>query len=517
MKNSYSANEKGKVPIVHDDYGSITAQEATLTEAKRPKLELLEPATVTRIVDESVEIIKRVGVFVENQEGLQLLGDAGAKVDPQQNRVYIPQDLVEKCLQTVPSHIQVFDRDGQLGLDLREDQVYFDPGSAALRIFDLDLGKPREAVTADLVSLARLVEELPNFKAQSTALISSDVPEEMADRYRLYIALLHCTKPVVTGTFAKEGFSIMRDMLAAVRGGENHLRERPLAIFDCCPSPPLKWSDLTCQSLIDCARSGIPAELVSMPLTGATSPVTLAGAVVQHTAENLSGIVIHQLAQAGAPIIYGGSPSCFDMRKGTSPMGALETMMIDLAYSQVGKHLGLPTHAYMALSDAKSLDAQAGLESGMGAILAALAGINVVSGPGMLDFESCQSLEKLVMDNEICGMAYRLVDGIALREEPLALHILKKIGQMDHFLTDPHTLKWFKQEAYFPGPTIDRGTLGEWEQSGRFTAAQRAHQQVEKILAEAKAKLPKDEVTKELEKIILADAKKCGMEQLPAA
>jgi len=486
-----------------------------LTKAKRPKFELLEPATVTRIVDEAMDILKEVGVFVENQQALELLGGAGAQVDRSQNRAYIPGDLVEKCLKTAPSNIQIYDRNGLLALDLKDDLVHFDPGSSALRIFDPDLGKPREAVTADLVSLARLVEELPNFKAQSTALLSSDVPEKMADRYRLYIALLHSTKPVVTGTFAKEGFSIMRDMLASVRGGESQLREKPLAIFDCCPSPPLKWSDLTCQSLIDCARSGIPAELVSMPLTGATSPVTLAGAVVQHCAEDLSGIVIHQLAQAGAPIIYGGSPSCFDMRKGTSPMGALETMMIDAAYSQIGKHLNLPTHAYMALSDAKSLDAQAGLESGTGAILAALAGINVVSGPGMLDFESCQSLEKLVLDNEICGMAYRLVDGIALREEPLALHILKKIGRMDHFITDPHTLKWFKEEAYFPGPTIDRGTLGEWEQSGRLTSAQRAHQQVEKILAEAEPKPPRDDVAQELEKILLADAKAYGMEKLP--
>jgi trimethylamine--corrinoid protein Co-methyltransferase len=486
-----------------------------LSQTRRPKLELLESKALDGIVDEAMDILEQVGVFVENKEGKRLLEEAGAKVDHDHHRVHIPSKVVQACLKTAPEHIEVYNRDGELKLDLRDDQVHFDPGSAALRIFDPDLGRPRDAVTADLVNLARLVEELPYFKAQSTAVISSDVPQEMADRYRLFIALVNCTKPVVTGTFAKEGFAVMRDMLAVVRGGEEQLRQKPLAIFDCCPSPPLKWSDLTCQSLIDCARRGIPAELVSMPLTGATSPVTLAGAVVQHTAENLSGIVIHQLAKAGAPIIYGGSPSCFDMRKGTSPMGAVETMMIDAAYSQVGKRLNLPTHAYMVLSDAKSLDAQAGLESGMGAILAALAGINVVSGPGMLDFESCQSLEKLVMDNEICGMAYRLIEGIALREKPLALDILKKIGPGHHFLTDPHTLKWFREEAYFPGPTIDRGTLGEWQETGMLTTAQRAHQQVEKILAEAEPKPLPPDVAEELEKIILADAKQYGVEKLP--
>jgi trimethylamine--corrinoid protein Co-methyltransferase len=133
----------------------------------------------------------------------------------------------------------------------------------------------------------------------------------------------------------------------------------------------------------------------------------------------------------------------------------------------------------------------------------------------MLDFESCQSLEKLVIDNEICGMAHRLVAGMALREKPLALHILKKIGQTDHFLADPHTLQWFKQEAHFPGPAIDRGTLGEWEEAGRLSAAQRAHQQVKKILAEAEPQLLPEEVAAELKRILLADAKSHGMEKLP--
>ena len=121
----------------------------------------------------------------------------------------------------------------------------------------------------------------------------------------------------------------------------------------------------------------------------------------------------------------------------------------------------------------------------MGAILAALAGINVVSGPGMLDFESCQSLEKLVLDHEICSMAHRLTRGIALREEPLAEHILEKIGRVDRFLTEEHTMKWFKEEAAFPGPAIDRGTLGEWQADGRPSAAQRAHQEALVVVVDA--------------------------------
>ena len=280
--------------------------------------------------------------------------------------------------------------------------------------------------------------------------IPGDVHEDIADRYRVYIALMYSTKPVVTGTFKVDAFRVMHEMLSAVAGDQDALREKPMAIFDCCPSPPLKWSDLTAQALIDCARTGIPAELVSMPLTGATSPVTLAGAVTQHCAENLSGIVIHQLASAGAPIIYGGSPACFDMRKGTTPMGAVETQMIDGAYAEIGKHLGIPTHAYMGLSDSKTVDYQAGMESAMGATIAALSGVNNVSGPGMLDFESCQSLEKLVLDHEVCGMALRLASGIELRDDPIALPLISEALEKKEFLSLPHTARWFRKEAYSP-------------------------------------------------------------------
>jgi trimethylamine--corrinoid protein Co-methyltransferase len=346
-------------------------------------------------------------------------------------------------------------------------------------------------------------------------MISMDVPEAMQDRYRLYIGLQFCQKPVVTGTFAVESFEIMKDMLVAVRGSERALREKPLAIFDCCPSPPLKWSNLTCQNLIDASRMGVPAALISMPLTGATSPVTLAGALVQLTAENLSGIVIHQLAQPGAPIIFGGSPAAFDMRTGTPPMGAVETMMINAAHVQVGKHLGLPTHSYMGLSDAKTVDGQAGLETGMGALVAALAGANVISGPGMLDFESCQSLEKLVLDNEICGMALRMVRGVEARGDRLAGDLYGDIYAGDHFLTSEETLRWFREEVYTAGPVVDRDVYDTWVHRGKKSAWDRARQEVERILSSHAVEPLPDDSLKALRNIMKDDARRMGIDLPP--
>jgi trimethylamine--corrinoid protein Co-methyltransferase len=381
-------------------------------------------------------------------------------------------------------------------------------------LLDHEAQAERKAVTEDVVKFARLVDALPNFHFQSTGLISSDVPNEIADSYRLYIALHFSSKPVVTGTFRVEGFQPMLEMLTAVRGGADKLEEKPLAIFDACPSPPLKWSNLTAQSLIDCARAGVPSELISMGMTGATSPVTIAGTLVQHVAENLSGLVIAQLAKRGAPVIFGGSPSSFDMRHGTTPMGAVETMMIDAAYAQIGKSLGLPTHAYMALSDAKVNDSQAGFETGIGAVLAALAGINVVSGPGMLDFESAQSLEKLVIDNEVCGAAYRLVQGIAQRDEPLALSLFEGFGKDSQFLTMPHTRQWYRQEHIFPAVT-DRETYDSWVALGKKSMAERASGEVGRLLKKEAEILPRKSIRKELREIMLGEAKKAGLAALP--
>jgi len=303
-------------------------------------------------------------------------------------------------------------------------------------------------------------------------------------------------------------------MLVIIRGDEKKLAEKPLAIFDACPSPPLKWSQLTCQSLIDCARWGIPSEIISMPMAGATSPVTLSAALVQHTAENLSGVIISQLVQPGAPVIYGGSPSILDMRRGTTPMGAIETMLLNCANCQIGKHLGLPVHAYMGLSDAKTLDSQAGLEGGMSILLAALAGINVVSGPGMLEFESCQSLEKLVIDNEICGMAYRLLEGVAQRDEPIAFELLKDVKPDTHFLSSPHTLRWFREELYFPS-IIERQTHGEWLKQGGKNLADKAAEKVEELLRKEVTPPLASELQKGLQELATRESRRHGLEKLP--
>lgn len=482
----------------------------------KPHFALLDEPLIERILAEAFDLLQDPGIEVHNTEALHLLGDAGAQVDATANTARLPEDLVRTALRTVPSSFALHNADGEAAVRYEDDQVQFDPGSAAVYVLDSDTKEHRVPTTRDVVRYAKLTEGLPQIDAISTALVTSDVPEEMADLYRLYLVLLYSTKPIVTGAFRIDTLAVMRELLLAEAGTEEALAAKPRAVFDVCPSPPLLWSDITCQNMIDCARYGIPAELVSMPLAGGTGPATLVGSVVQHAAETLSGIAIHQLAKPGSPIVWGGSPAIFDMRHGTPPMGAIETAMIDCAYAEVGKYLGLPTHAYLGMSDAKIVDAQAGLESGIGAILAALTGVNMVSGPGMLNFESTFSLEKLVVDAEIAGMAKRLARGIEAQEESLATALIRQVGHHGSFLETRHTLKWFAREQYIPSPVIDRGSLRAWHEKGSPDTFERAKARAEESIGGYKPKALAPEVQRELQAIVRTAARRWGMDALPA-
>lgn len=478
----------------------------------RPRIEFLAPDDVDRITGEACRVLETTGILVENDDATGLLLEGGATRIG--DRITLPERLVRSAIDSAPSRVVVYDREGSVSLDLGDSRVHFDPGSAAISILDPATRRRREAVTADVVRLVQLVDGLPNYAAQSTALVASDVPADAGDRYRLYLALRHGRKPVITGTFRKDGFAPMSAMLATVRGGCKALAEKPLAIFDCCVSPPLKWSDLTCQALVDCARGGIPAEVIPMPLTGATSPVTLRETIVQHCAENLSGLVIHQLAKPGAPFVFGGAPAAFDMRRGTTPMGAIETMMLGAGYAQVGRHLGLPTHGYFCVSDAKTADYQAGLESGIGAILGALAGVNMISGPGMLDYLLTQSLEKLLLDHEACGMALRAIRGVETGGGD-AIALIAEVVRLGEFLSHDHTRKNWKRELSQAGKLIDRASYGDWESTGAQTAEQRAAEEVERLLAKSAVPPLSAEVDGELTAIMRAEASAFGMSELP--
>lgn len=481
----------------------------------RPQVRFLTDELIRQIILEARQVLSTVGIEIHNDKVVSMLMEHGASKDPTGLRVLLNDSLVDKGLKTVPHSFGLFSSTGKQTNDFTGNKVHFTPGSSALMYLDPDTKQFRRPRTADYIRYVKVVDQLRYIASQSTAMIPEDVADGISDSYRLFLSLLYSEKPVVTGCFTIESFELMKNMLVAVRGSESHLKEKPLAIFSCCPTSPLKWSDVTSQNVLDCAKYFIPVEFIAMPLSGFAAPVTLVGTLIQHTAETLSGIVISQTANPGTPVLYGGSPAIFDIRYETTPMGAIETMMIDCAYNEIGKFLGVPTQAYISLTDAKDLDLQAGLESGIGGVLAALSGINNMSGAGMIDFESCISIEKMVTDNEMCGMIYRMLEGITPREDFPSIPHFQELLKEEHLLISKHTRKYLKEEHFFPGTVINRANQGRWVEEGSLTLEQRARTRVSELLESYEPTALPVDTRRELESLMRTEAQKFGQEQLP--
>ena len=473
----------------------------------RPRARLIDSGLMGRILREAFELLMNPGVRVGSPPVVELLQSEGVEVNAGVAR--IPERRVRKCLESVPGEFYLFNRQGEKAVHYGGDDVHFVPGSCCVQVLAPDTLEARPSETRDLLRIVQVAEMLPQFAAQSTAVVCSDAPGAIGDLYRLLVVLEHSDKPVVTGSFSASGLAGMIDLLAADSGGPDKLRQKPRAIFDVCPSPPLNWSEFGSHNLLDLARAGVPAEIVAMPLAGGTAPVTLAGSVTQHAAEVLAGITLHQLAGPGAPIVWGGAPAIFDMHTGGAPMGAVETAMLNMACVEVGKQFGLPTHGYLVATDSKLVDAQAGAESARSAMLGALAGINMIAGAGMLESLACHSVEKLVMDAEWIASASRLARGITVGgSETLATAMFAQTGLSGEFLKLKETRTLFRQEQYLPSPVIDRSARGSEPPSDIFT---RARARVNELVSQyQKPDLP-EQLLRSLRAVVDREAARAGV------
>jgi len=274
----------------------------------------------------------------------------------------------------------------------------------------------------------------------------------------------------------------MRDMMQLFRRDRAELIAKPMSIFTITATGNFRYGEDSCQNMLDCVEAGIPVEIVPVTLMGLIAPVTLVGALVFHVADVLTGITMAQIVRPGAPVLFGGAPATFHMKSASSPMAAIEAQHLNVAYVAVAKSLGLPTQAYMALSDGKSLDAQAGGETFSSALLAAIAGVNSVSGPGMLDFVLTFSLPKLVFDNEVCGQCLHFVRDMTIIEDLPAKQLVADLLANDHLITSPHTLSHWPHELYLTNPVIDRENRETWEKAGARDLYQRTCTEVENRL-----------------------------------
>ena len=473
----------------------------------RPTIQMLEPDLIASILAEAKRIMAEIGMDIRGPKMRQRLIDAGLPTDAN-GRVLFPTDVVNRAIESAPKSFTLYNRDGQPHAEIGGWNVHFIPGSSGLKIMDHRTGETRLADSKDFIDYARLCDGLSHIPYLATAFSTNkDIEPQVSDAWRLYMVLTTTKKPVVSGAFGEHGVPRMAEMMQLFRRDRAELIEKPMSIFTITATGNFRFGEDSCQNLLDCVESGIPVEIVPVTLMGLIAPVTLVGAIVFHCVDVLTGITMAQIVKPGAPVLFGGAPAAFHMRAASAPMAAIEAQRLNCGYVAVAKSLGLPTQAYMALSDGKFLDAQAGAETMTSAMLAALAGVNSVSGPGMLDFVLTFSLPKLVFDNEVCGQCLNFVRETHVLEDIPARSLVEEVRANDHLITSPHTLKYWPQELYLTDPVIDRENRETWMKGGSMELQARANEQVDKRLA-AYVQIETDAAADaEMRRVILAGMK----------
>ena len=478
---------------------------------------MLRQEDVERIISCACDLLATTGVKILHGEALQILGDHGAAVDSARRIATIPQELIEKCLKTVPSSLQFYNFEGDETVRVEGDTVNFVLDSAPVFLLDSKSKKIRNANTRDMVEIIKLVDNLEYVSCMTACVVPDDVPISLCDVIRFHQTLIYSSKPVFGGAFSIDGLLAEIELLSILSGGKEEMEKKPRVFMAANPSAPLMWTDIAAGNLIDCARNNIPLMIIPIPLSGGTTPVTLAGTMVEHTAECLSGIVLSQCTRAGAPIIYGGGATALDMTGGINAEGAIETKMMAVANNaQIGKYFNLPTAANCGRNDAEMFDAQAATESGFGMLMGALAGINLIRGVGMLDHGGAVSMEKMIYDNEVCGMIYRLIDGITVTEETLAVDFIKS-NKFDAagILGADHTFDWFTKEFFFPANDIvGRTSYTKYVESGSREIFERARDKKNQILEAYQAPQIDPCRIEEMKRVLIEYAAKKG-EEIP--
>jgi trimethylamine--corrinoid protein Co-methyltransferase len=384
-------------------------------------------------------------------------------------------------LSTAPGRIVVAGRDRSKRLHLEKNRFHFGTGSDCPSLVDPYTDEVRSYTFEDVYNAARISDALSNIDFHMSLGLTSGVLRQTYDRPQFLAMLKGTSKPLIVTAVDKEGLADQYQMACEVLGGPDEFAKTPLFVVYIEPSSPLTNSVEAVEKILYAAETGIPAIYTPCIMAGGTGPVTLAGTMVQALAEYLTGVVLAQLKCRGAGVIMGGVNSPMDMATSILSYGAPELGLISAAMTDVAKWLGVPMFSAAGCSDSKILDEQAAIEATLSIVLAALSGANLIHDVGYLESGLLGSFDMLVMSDEVIGMAKRILQGVKVTPETLAVHVIEEVGPGGHYLTQEHTRTHFKTETWFP-TLIDRQMRRPWESSGKRTMAQRVRSRVKEIL-----------------------------------
>ena len=462
----------------------------------------LSEKNIQTIHEAALSILEKTGFTYESglDDLLTLLEGAGIKVDRAAARIRFPRGVVQELIRRAPRQVVLYSRNGKDDLDLSEDRVHLGTGGAAIRVIDLETGEYRPSTLRDLYLLARLVDKLDHIHFFLRPCIPTDIPGDAYDVNMFYACMKGTGKHVMSGVNDIEGFHKVLDLASIVAGDREKLTEKPfISIITSFAISPLKLCTASTLIMQEANRQGIPVALSCAPMAGSTSPITMAATLAQIHAEQLAGIAICQLTHPGSPVLYGGIPGRANLNTMGYLGGAVECGMMNAAIHQMARHIGVPNYNSAALTDSKIPDQQAAWEKGMTTLLTAMGGSNFVHhAAGMLDSMVGVAYEQYVIDDEIIGMACKVLKGIDVDPEHLALETIDAVGPGGNFMAHAHTLKHMRTEYFNGNGVTDRKSRTKWDQDGRLDARERARQIARKILAAPEAPCFTVEVDKAL-------------------
>lgn len=439
------------------------------------------------IHEASLTILENIGMTYENglDETLDVLESRGLTVDRQRSRIFFDRDLVATQAECAPEQVVLYSRDGDDELDLTQHRVYLGTGGAAVIILDIETGEARSTTLNDLYQLARLTNALENIHFFVRPCAPTDIPVNEFDTNAMFACLKGTAKHIMSGVTDEAGLHKVLDMAAMVAGGMDALMEKPfVSVIASFAISPLKLCTQSTLIMLEAVRNRIPVALSAAPMAGSTSPVTMAGTLAQLHAEQLAGIVICQLTNPGAPVLYGGIPGRANLRSLAYLGGAVECGMMNAAIHQLAHHIKVPNYNSSGLTDSKIPDAQASWEKALTTVLAAMGGSNYIHhAAGMLESMLAVAYEQYVIDDEIIGMSCKVLEGIAVDAEHLALEAIEEVGPGGSFIMSPHTMTHMRQEYYGGNGVSDQESREKWIEKGSPDTRTRAREIAKNILA----------------------------------
>ncbi|MGQ0601582.1 MAG: trimethylamine methyltransferase family protein, partial [Anaerolineales bacterium] len=405
-----------------------------------------------RIIEAAFTVLEETGIEVMPSDCREVWRKAGARIEADRNRVFIPRQLIQHGLSSAAREIRLCGQIPEHDMLLGGARVYLGTGGAAVKILDLN-GQVRPTRLQDLFDIGRMVNALENIHFYLRPVVARDIAVEALDLNTYYASLVATPKHMMGNCFTPETVQQVVKLAALIIGDVDALRERPFISFtNCWTVSPLRYATETVQTLDEIVRQGMPVAISSAPQAGATSPVTLAGTLVQLTAEQMSGLTYINLMRPGHPVLAGYVPSVADLRTGSFSGGSPEFALMNAAAAQLSRRLGVPVYNSSAISDSKVPDVQAGYEKGYSTATAALAGSNFVHhSAGLLESLLCVAYEQYVIDDDINGAVMRMVRGIEVTDETLAVDVIHAVCNGEgHFLGHPQTLALMNRDYYYP-------------------------------------------------------------------